>query len=87
MQEVQHSSNNALTIEELAVQIEEARKGKARVDSKYVGNADGLNHVFDYKHDYVGFVEDMVYVLKEAKRRRAEQPEDVYQNTHEMIIQ
>lgn len=87
MSEVQHTSEHALTTDELAIQIEEAKKGKARVDSKYVGNADGLNHVFDYHYDYAQFLDSMSHIIKEAKKRKEENPDNVYENTHDMIIQ
>lgn len=58
-----------ITIEELEKQIQEAKKGKAKVDGKYVGNASGLNHLFEYKYDYVKFLENITYVIKEGKNR------------------
>lgn len=84
MSPVEHESDHALTPEELSTQIEEARKGTARVDSKYVGNAEGLDHVFDYNLDYVKFLDNMRYIITEAKSREEEKR---YKNPHEMIIQ
>lgn len=84
MSEVKHTSEHALTIDELSEQIDEARKGTARVDSQYVGNGEGLNHVFEYKYDYAQFLESMAYIIQEAKARKEE---DRYKNSHEMIIQ
>lgn len=88
MQPVEHASNSVLTIDQLQQQIEEARKGKARVDNEYV-NYDALNrgHLFDYKLDYSTFLSNMTHIIKEAKKRREEQPNEVYQNPHQMIIQ
>lgn len=67
MQPVQHASDTVLTTEQLQLQIEEARKGKAKVDSKYVGNGDGLDHIFEYKYDYGKFLANMSYIIKKAK--------------------
>lgn len=86
MSEVQHNSNNALTVEQLAVQIEEAKKGKARVDSKYVGY-DNKGHLFDYHYDYVRFLENMKHIIKEAKDRKEQNAADLYKNPHRMIMQ
>ena len=85
MAPIEHLSDRVLTTEELSVQIEEARKGKAKVDSQYVGY-DDLNrgHLYDYKFDYGQFLSSMSYIIKEAKSR----PQDNrYKNSHEMIIQ
>ena len=85
MQPVEHQSNRVLTTEELQVQIEEARKGKAKVDSKYVGfELDERGHLFEYKFDYPKFLSDMSHIIKEAKSRPRE---DRYKNSHRMIIQ
>lgn len=87
-QPVEHQSDRVLTVDDLASQIEEARKGKAKVDSKYVGYDDlQRGHLYEYKYDYGRFLENMSQVIREAKKRRAEQPEAVYKNSHEMIIQ
>ena len=43
--------------------------------------------VFEYKYDYPRFLENMSHVIREAKKRRAEKPQDVYQNQHKLIIQ
>lgn len=83
MAPVEHKSNRVLTTEELQEQIEEATKGKAKVDSKYVQYADA-GHLFEYKYDYVRFLNNMSHIIKEAKSRPRE---NRYQNTHEMIIQ
>lgn len=84
MSEVQHTSEHALTIEELSEQIDEARKGKARVDSKYVMYNNEGRHLFEYKFDYFQYLDSMQYIIREAKNRKEE---DRYKNTHEMIIQ
>lgn len=83
MQPVEHASDRVIPVEELADQIDEARKGKAKVDSKYVGY-DEAGHLFDYRYDYVQFLDNMKHIIQEAKKRPKE---DRYQNTHEMIIQ
>jgi hypothetical protein len=59
-----------ISIEELEKQIQEAKKGKAKVDSHYVGNASGLSHLFEYNYDYVGFLQDISYALKCGKARK-----------------
>jgi hypothetical protein len=69
MQPVEHASNRVLGIEELADQIEEARKGKAKVDSKYVGY-DEAGHLFDYRYNYVAFLDDMKHIIKSARDRK-----------------
>lgn len=70
MQPVEHKSDRVLTVDELANQIEEARKGKAKVDSQYVGfELDERGHLFDYKFNYVQFLDDISYVIKQAKLR------------------
>ena len=85
MAPIEHLSDRVLTTEELAVQIEEARKGKAKVDSKYVGfELDERGHLFDYKFNYGEFLANMSHILKEAKSRPQT---NRYKNSHEMIIQ
>jgi hypothetical protein len=86
MQPVEHASSRVLGVDELADQIEEAKKGKAKVDSKYVGY-DEAGHLFDYRYNYVEFLNNMSHIIKEAKTRRKEKPDEVYKNPHEMIIQ
>jgi hypothetical protein len=83
MQPVEHASSRVIPVEELADQIDEARKGKAKVDSKYVGY-DEAGHLFDYRYNYVEFLDDMKHIIQEARKRPKV---DRYQNTHEMIIQ
>jgi hypothetical protein len=86
MQPVEHKSDRVLTVDELAKQIEEARKGTAKVDSKYVGY-DEAGHLFDYRYNYVAFLDDMKHILKIARDRKANKPKETYQNPHRMIIQ
>jgi hypothetical protein len=83
MQPVEHASNRIITVDELSSQIEEARKGKAKVDSKYVGYNEA-GHLFEYKFDYVKFLDNMSHIIKEAKKRPKE---NRYKNSHKMIIQ
>lgn len=79
MQPVHHASDRVLTTEELQEQIEEARKGKAKVDSKYVGfEFDERGHLFDYKLDYPRFLENMAKIVTSAKANRAANPNNVY---------
>jgi len=88
MQPVEHHTDRVLTTEELAEQIEEARKGKAKVDSKYVGfELDERGHLFNYKLDYPRYLENISHIIKEAKDRKLNKPSEVYKNSHEMIIQ
>jgi hypothetical protein len=86
MAPVEHVSNRVLTTEELQEQIDEARKGKAKVDNQYV-NYDEAGHLFDYKYNYVRYLDNVAYVLAQAKERKANRKPDVYQNPHRMIIQ
>ena len=56
MQPIEHHAERVLTTDELAEQIEEARKGKAKVDSKYVGfELDERGHLFEYKFNFNQF--------------------------------
>jgi len=85
MQPIEHASDSVLTVDELQEQIEEARKGKAKVDSKYVGfELDERGHLFDYEFNYVKFLANMSHIIKEAKKRPKE---NRYKNSHDMIIQ
>lgn len=85
MQPVEHRSDRVLTVDELAKQIEEARKGTAKVDSKYVGfELDERGHLFDYKFNYPDFLANMSHIIKEAKARPKQ---NRYKNSHPMIIQ
>lgn len=86
MQPVEHHSNRVLTVDELASQIDEARKGKAKVDSKYV-QYDEAGHLFEYKYDYTKFLGNMSHIIKNAKQRKKEKSDEVYKNPHKMIIQ
>ena len=67
IQPIDHQTDKVLSPEELQEQIEEARKGRAKVDSKYVGNAQGLKHLFEYKYDYARFLDNMSYIIKKGK--------------------
>lgn len=71
MQPVEHVSNKIITVDELSDQIEEARKGKAKVDSKYVGYNEA-GHLFEYKFDYIKFLDNMSHIIREAKKRPRE---------------
>lgn len=83
-QPVEHQSDRVLTVDDLALQIEEARKGKAKVDSQYVGfTLDERGHLFNYKFDYSRFLSNMSTILREARSRPKEER---YKNSHEMII-
>ena len=88
MQPVEHHADRVLTTDELAEQIEEARKGKAKVDSKYVGfELDERGHLFTYSFDYVRYLENMSHIIKNAKQRKKEKADEVYKNPHPKIIQ
>lgn len=85
MAPVEHISDRVLTIDELTEQIDEARKGKAKVDSKYVGFELGdAGHLHDYQYNYPRFLENMSHIIREARSRPRE---NRYKNTHKMIIQ
>jgi hypothetical protein len=77
--------NSKISIEDLEIQINEAKHGKAKVDKTYVGLADGLNHIFEYKYDYAKFLENITYVIKKGKERKSSS--DVYKSKHKVIIQ
>lgn len=83
MSEVKHDSKNVLTVEHLATQIEEAKKGKARVDSKYVNYNNEAGHLFEYKFDYPKFLSNMAYIIKKGKERPVE---NRYKNSHQTKI-
>jgi len=76
---------NVISIEELEIQMAEARGGKAKIDKEYVNNAVHLNHIFEYSYDYTGFLDDISYIIKEGKRRDAEGTG--YRSKHKVIIQ
>lgn len=81
----EHISDRVLTVDELQNQIDEARKGKAKVDNEYVNfKLDERGHLFEYKYDYPRFLENMAHVIRQAKTRPRE---DRYKNSHKMIIQ
>jgi len=82
MQPVKHASDRVLTVNELAEQIEDARKGKAKVDNQYV-HYNEAGHLYEYSYDYVRFLENMSYIIKSAKARPKE---NRYKNSHEMRI-
>lgn len=67
MQPVELTTDHVLSTDELEKQIQEARKGTARVDSKYVGNGDGLEHLFNYSYDYAKFLDTISYIIKKGK--------------------
>ena len=76
---LKNESTDALGVEQLQLQIEEARKGKAKVDSQYVGfELDERGHLFDYKLPYATFLSSMSHIIAEGKRRRAERPKDMF---------
>lgn len=78
--------NSKISIEDLEVQINEAKHGKAKVDKTYVGLADGLNHIFEYKYDYAQFLDTITYVIKKGKERKNNN-DNVYKSKHKVIIQ
>ncbi len=83
MQPIKHASDHVLTVDELSEQIDEARKGKAKVDNEYVGyNEPG--HLFEYDYDYVRFLDNMQHIIKAAKARKEEER---YQSPFPIIIQ
>jgi len=61
------SDTGVISVQDLEEQIEQARKGKAKVDSKYVGNADRMKHIFEYSFNYPRFLENIVHIIKEKK--------------------
>lgn len=85
MQPIEHASNHVLGVDELSSQIDEARKGKAKVDNHYVGYNEA-GHLFDYEYDYVEFLDNMKHIIQQAKERRFTKPDEVYKNPHNMKI-
>jgi len=83
MAPVDHISDHVLTVDELSAQIEEARKGKAKVDNEYVGYAEP-GHLFEYKYDYVQFLGNMQHIIQAAKARKEEER---FKNKFPTIIQ
>jgi hypothetical protein len=79
---VKHTSEHALTPVELADQIEEARKGTARVDSKYVGLGDGLEHLFEYKYDWAKFLKNISHIIREGKKVNTDTHDSHFNSTH-----
>lgn len=72
IQKKEHEMQNVLTVEELEEQLEEAIKGKARVDSKYV-DYQSRGHLYDYKINYTEFLDDMAHIMREVKARPEEE--------------
>jgi hypothetical protein len=81
MQPVEHHTDTVLTTEELQQQIDEARKGKAKVDNHYVGfELDERGHLFDYRLDYITFLSDMSHIIKQGKSRPRQKGQDKIDN-------
>lgn len=83
-QPVHLKTKDVLGVDALQQQIEEARKGKAKVDSQYVGfELDERGHLFNYKLPYSDFLGDISHCIAEGKRRRVEKASDLYkENIH-----
>jgi len=52
-----------ITIDELEDMLQEAKKGRAKVDKQYVDYKD-KGQLFEYKIDFNEFLEDIDYILK-----------------------
>ena len=76
---VKHTSDHALTPAELSDQIEEARKGTARVDSKYVGYE---GHLYEYEYDWPQFLASMNHIIKEGKKYNENMNDSHLHDTH-----
>ena len=74
-----------ITIEELEQQINEAKTGKAKVDKKYVGLGDGLNHLFEYNYNYAEFLSNIKHAMVKGKERKNNN--ENYKSKHKVIIQ
>jgi len=80
---VSHTKDKVLSVEDLAIQIEAAKKGTARVDSKYVGNGDGLEHLHDYKYDWARFLDNMSHIIKMGNSNQEQAQQDShFHDTH-----
>lgn len=83
MQKKEHELQNVLTVDELENQLDEAIKGKARVDSKYVDYKE-RGHLYDYQINYTEFLDSMAHIMKEVKSRPEEER---YKSRIPMMIQ
>lgn len=54
-----------ITTNELLKQIEDAKQGKAKIDSKYI-NLDIKEHIFEYSFDYAKFLSNIKYIIEKS---------------------
>ena len=59
----------SITLEELEVQLKDAKKGIARIDKKYV-NYESPGHLFEYDINFERFLDDINYILESMKNER-----------------
>lgn len=85
-QPVHLKTDSVLGVDDLQKQIDEARKGKAKVDSQYVGfELDERGHLFNYKFEYTDFLGDISHCIAEGKRRRKEKADNLYKEEIHMF--
>jgi len=59
--------NNPVTIDELEIQLKDAKKGIAKVDKKYVNYKEN-GHLFEYDIDFGRFLDDINFILEAIKK-------------------
>jgi hypothetical protein len=57
------NTSSAININELIIQLEEAKHGKAKVDKNYV-EYDNNENLFKYNIDFIQFIDDITHILK-----------------------
>lgn len=77
-------SSSKISIDDLEQQLNDAIYGKAKVDKCYVGLGDSLQHLFEYKYNYLQFLENIAYVIKQGKLRKSDP--DSYKSKHKPVI-
>ena len=57
-----------IDINDLEAMLQEARKGRAKIDKQYV-DFDKKGHLFDYNINFNQFLDDINYIFKKHKER------------------
>lgn len=60
-------STEKIDITDLEEMLQEARKGRAKIDKQYV-DYDDKGQLFEYNIDFTEFLEDIDHIFKEGKR-------------------
>lgn len=61
-----------IDINDLETMLQEARKGRAKIDKQYV-DFDEKGHLFEYNIDFNQFLDDINYIFKKHKERSSGQ--------------